>query len=136
MRIGALSVLCGALLMALQMPLDKPLGATDAVAAPMGVLSGRVTRGPLSPVEVPGMPHPPNGVASARIEIERPGTTLRQSVKTDGAGAYSVVLPPGVYQITMPSLYGAMFTKDLPARVTIVSGAQTRLDIHLDTGIR
>ena len=60
----------------------------------------------------------------------------KTSVKTDAAGHFSVRLAAGTYQITMSSLYGAMFTKDLPATVTIVSGQETRLDIHLDTGIR
>jgi hypothetical protein len=102
----------------------------------MGVLSGRVTRGPLSPVEVPGMPQVVNPVAGARIVIERPGTTLARSIKTDSRGAYRMVLPPGVYRVTMPSLYGSMFTKDLPATIKITSGEQTRFNIHLDTGIR
>lgn len=36
----------------------------------------------------------------------------------------------------MPSLYGAMFSKDLPAIVSVGVGEEKRLDIHLDTGIR
>jgi hypothetical protein len=120
---------------ALCLAIGRP-GITVAAAPAMGVLSGRVTRGPLSPVEVPGIPHPVNPVASARIIIERPGTTLARSIKTDRRGAYRVVLPPGVYRVTMPSLYGSMFTKDLPATVKILSAQQTRFDIHLDTGIR
>jgi hypothetical protein len=111
-------------------------GIAVAAAPAMGVLSGRVTRGPLSPVEVPGMPQVVNPVAGARIVIERPGTTLARSIKTDSRGAYRMVLPPGVYRVTMPSLYGSMFTKDLPATIKITSGERTRFNIHLDTGIR
>ncbi len=82
------------------------------------------------------MPHPPDQVVDVRIDIARPDGTLAQSVKTDNDGAYRMLLPPGAYKVTMPSLYGAMFTKDLPGIVTIMSGQQTRFDIHLDTGIR
>ncbi len=136
MRIRTRAVLCFALLAALHLSLGKPLIAADTTTPAMGVLSGRVTRGPLSPVEVPGMPRRPNQVAGARIEIERQGTARAQFVETNSNGEYRVLLPPGIYKITIPSLYGAMFTKDLPATVTIVSGQQTLLDIHLDTGIR
>jgi hypothetical protein len=75
-------------------------------------------------------------VADAQIDLRRSDGTRSLSVKTDPKGAYKVLLPPGTYTVTMPSLYGAMFSKDLPATVTIMSGRQTWLDIHLDTGIR
>lgn len=132
MRHWRLFVVCLALLTA-ALSIDKP---RMAGAAPMtGILSGRVTRGPLSPVEIAGRPDA-DQVVGAQIDIRRSDGTRSFSVKTDPNGAYNALLPPGTYTVTMPSLYGAMFNKDLPATVTIVSGQQTRLDIHLDTGIR
>jgi Carboxypeptidase regulatory-like domain len=100
-----------------------------------GILAGTLTKGPLSPVERPGTP-PSSGVAGAQIDIATNGGKLLTSVETDSSGTFSVNLPVGTYKVTMPSLCGAMFTKDLPATVTIAAGRQTRLDIHLDTGIR
>jgi hypothetical protein len=75
-------------------------------------------------------------VADAQIDIKTTEGKLITSVTTDPSGAFSVSLAPGIYKVTMPSLYSAMFTSDLPATVVIVSGRHTRLDIHLVTGIR
>jgi len=82
------------------------------------------------------MPNADQVVVGAQIDVRRSDGTQSLSVKTDPNGAYKVLLPPGTYTVTMSSLYGAMFSKDLPATVTIVSGQQRQLDIHLDSGIR
>ena len=58
------------------------------------------------------------------------------SVITDDQGRYSINLPPGNYVIDIASLDGIEFTKDLPATVAITEGQETRVDIHIDTGIR
>jgi Carboxypeptidase regulatory-like domain len=100
------------------------------------MLVGSVTKGPLSPVEQPGGAPSSLGVAGARIDIATAKGNLLTSVVTDSGGTFRVKLPPGTYKLTMPSLYGAMFTKDLPAIVTIAAGEVKRIDIHLDTGIR
>src|SRR5438445_401052 len=101
-----------------------------------GVFSGTVNKGPVVPAVRPGLGQPPSGVAGAQVDIANSAEKPVESVKTDSTGAFRVNLPAGTYKVTMPSLYGAMFTKDLPATVTIVAGQQTRLDIHLDTGMR
>jgi len=108
----------------------------SVIVQPSGILAGTLTKGPLSPVERPGTPARPSGVADAQIDIVTTEGKLLTSVETDSSGTFSVNLPAGTYKVTMPSLYGAMFTKDLPATVTIAAGQQTRLDIRLDTGIR
>lgn len=59
-----------------------------------------------------------------------------RTVVTDDRGAYHVNLPAGTYRIEMAPLTQGMFTKDLPATVTITEGKETRLDILVDTGIR
>jgi hypothetical protein len=102
----------------------------------MGVLSGTVNKGPVFPVVRPGAATPPSGVAGAQVDIATSMEKPVQSVKTDSTGAFRANLPAGTYKVTMPSLYGAMFTRDLPATITIVAGRESRLDIHLDTGIR
>jgi hypothetical protein len=99
------------------------------------VLTGSVTKGPLAPLQRPGTSSE-SGVRSAHIDIATTDGKPVTSVETDSAGTFRVDLPSGTYKVTMPSLYGAMFTKDLPAIVHVSSGKEKRLDIHLDTGIR
>jgi hypothetical protein len=101
-----------------------------------GVLFGSVTKGPLSSVVLPGQSGPPSGVAGAQVDIATADGRPLKSVESDSDGGFRVSLPVGTYRVSMPSLYGAMFTKDLPATITIVAGREYRLDIHLDTGIR
>jgi hypothetical protein len=101
-----------------------------------GVLVGSVTKGPLFPVARRRAPPATLGVARARIDMTIAEEKPETSVVTDSSGNFRVKLPAGTYKITMPSLHGAMFTKDLPATVTITAGQEKRLDIHLDTGIR
>jgi len=103
---------------------------------PTGVFAGTVTKGPVFPVVRPGAPEPPSGVAGAQVDIATPEGKPIASVQTDSSGAFKVSLPTGTYRVTMPSLHGAMFTRDLPATVTIATGQEKRLDIHLDTGMR
>lgn len=102
----------------------------------MGVLTGKVTRGPLSPVEGIGGVPASAPVPDARIVISSLDGQEIGSLVTDGQGRYTISLPQGTYRVTMPRLSGAGWTKDLPATVTITEGRETRLDIRIDTGIR
>ena len=103
----------------------------------MGVLLGRVTASPMSPVEGIGVVREPP-LPGAKLVI----STLRgeqiKSVVTDDRGAYSVELAAGTYRIEMapPPLRCGKGAENLPATVTITEGKETRLDIRVDTGIR
>ncbi len=100
-----------------------------------GTLVGEVTRGPLSPVE--GNDTPSSEVAPGEeLLIMTPTGEEVNSVITDDQGLYSIKLRPGTYVVDIASLDGIEFTKDLPTTVTITKGQETRLDIHIDTGIR
>ncbi len=99
-----------------------------------GILEGTITRGPLTPVERPGIPSSAP-VAAAQIEIATPDGKKAATVQTDSAGKYSAQLAPGTYVVTVTSPARAL-SKNLPATVTITEGATTHLDIRLDTGIR
>jgi hypothetical protein len=112
---------------------DSDSAGTDQSSA---ILTGSVTKGPLSPIEREGGPPAFSGVPGARIDIETAQGSRLTSAVTDPRGNYEVRLPPGTYKLTMPSLHGAMFAKDLPATITIAAGTVKRVDIHLDTGIR
>jgi hypothetical protein len=110
-------------------------GAATAGADGMGVLTGRVTRGPTAAVARPGAA---DMVAAAGIEIRlrgRDGTPV-STVRTDARGIYEVSLPPGTYEVVIGLLAGIEFTKDLPATVAIVRDRITTLDVRIDTGIR
>jgi hypothetical protein len=116
------------------------LGGEDVTASQAagstGVLVGRVTRGPLSPVG--GLPggREVEPVVRAKVQItgvDRPGS--RDTV-TDDQGGYRLALPVGTYRVTIGQLRPGEFIKSLPATVTITTGLEMHLDIFIDTGIR
>jgi len=108
----------------------------DSISAGTGVLTGRVTRGPLSPVEgIPGA-RKAAAVSGFRIVISASQGRQVESVVTNDQGQYLVNLPPGSYRISTAALARGGSTKDLPATVTITEGKDTHLDIRIDTGIR
>lgn len=109
--------------------------ASASDAQPASVLVGRVTKGPLRPVQPEGQLSAAP-VAGARIDVATADGNPVTRAETDATGAFRISLAPGTYQVTMSSFYGAMFTKDLPATITIGAGEEKRLDIVLDTGIR
>lgn len=99
-----------------------------------GMLTGRVTWGPISPIEGTDMP---SSVPAPDIKLQilsQKGQEI-ESVVTDSEGKYSINLPAGSYRIETPPLPSG-FTRDLPATVTITENKETHLDIRIDTGIR
>ncbi|MGB7291752.1 MAG: hypothetical protein WBD99_06255 [Thermodesulfobacteriota bacterium] len=111
----------------------NPHGETGEVAT--GTLVGEVTRGPISPVEGEDTPSS-EPAPDEEILIMTPGGDEVKSIISDDQGLYSIDLTPSTYVVDIASLDGIEFTKDLPATITITEGQETRLDIHIDTGIR
>src|SRR5574337_972284 len=112
-----------------------PLTGEKSEKAATGRLTGRATRGPMSPVERKDMPRPYEPADGIKFLILTTSGQEIQSVVTDKQGNYRVDLPPGTYRVEMPqSPLG--WTKDLPTEVTIAENEETRLDIRLDTGLR
>ncbi|MEW6658732.1 MAG: carboxypeptidase-like regulatory domain-containing protein [Thermodesulfobacteriota bacterium] len=109
---------------------------TKSPVAGMGTLSGRVTLGPLSPVEGPGSKPARVPASGVKLLVYGPARQEMATVETDKEGRFRIDLPPGSYQVEMGPKKGKEFTKDLPATVTITGGRETRLDIRLDTGMR
>ena len=101
-----------------------------------GALAGRVSLGPVSPVERPGAAPSRLPAPGIKLLIYGPDRQEIAAVTTDKAGQYRVDLPPGAYRLELAPRPGREFTKDLPATVTITPGRETRLDIHLDTRMR
>lgn len=102
----------------------------------MGVLVGRATRGPSSSVESPAGQFGPSSASNIRIVISIEAGEAVTTGLTDTRGEYRIDLTPGSYRVEIAPLAGIEYTKDLPAVVAISAGRETRLDFHIDTGIR
>jgi hypothetical protein len=64
-----------------------------------GTLTGRVTRGPMSPVGGPGITEPPSPpVARAELKIVDSKGVVVATARTGGDGHYRVAAPPGQYR--------------------------------------
>lgn len=104
-----------------------------------GTLTGHVTIGPLVPVSRAGVPDPtpaPEVYALRKIVIfDGDGQDEVVRAEIDGEGNYEVTLPVGVYMVDINHL-GVDRAMDLPARIEVLSGRVTVLDIDIDTGIR
>jgi hypothetical protein len=103
-----------------------------------GYLEGKVSIGPICPVERPDnpCPVPPEAYAARMILIYvKDGTTLvgEVSIKTDGT--YDIALPAGEYVVNLKP-NGIDRSAEVPADVFIKEGETTTLDISIDTGIR
>jgi Carboxypeptidase regulatory-like domain len=101
----------------------------------LGTLEGRITRGPLTPVERLGIPNSAP-VARARLGIATPTRQKITTVESNSEGEYSVQLAPGTYLVTVISPAGAFNRPNPPLTVTVKANKPTHLDIRLDTGIR
>ncbi|HSU72729.1 MAG TPA: hypothetical protein VLJ21_02680 [Candidatus Binatia bacterium] len=103
-----------------------------------GVLEGKITIGPLCPVETV----PPDPKCEPTLETYRawPLAVTRNGIKitnivANGDGTYRLDLAPGTYIVDFEKQMA--FRKNaLPATVTIAEGQVTTLDINIDTGIR
>ncbi len=101
---------------------------------PVGVLSIRVVRRPVSPVEgIPGAQEeaPASGV---RLRITREGESEAVSVTTDDQGQVRKSLRESSYRVEL--IETSELTKDLPRTVTLTRGQETHLEVSLDSGIR
>ena len=102
-----------------------------------GTLTGKVSIGPLCPVEPCTIPHDRLVAAYAArpITISTPSGAFVTTVTADPESGYMVALKPGTYVVAIPK-QGIGGSQELPATVTIRSGETVRLDISIDTGIR
>jgi hypothetical protein len=98
----------------------------------VGFLVGKATLGPLEPLG-PMAGGPAVGVRVIARDVA--GQERGQAV-TDAQGGFRLALPPGIYVISPGPLPPLQFTKDLPASVEIKAGQETRLNFHVDTGLR
>ena len=156
LRIGlalALVTLAAILLMYSRVPDDRTRGnvsqqspgvgqSPSAQPSPsMGVLFGSVTTvvppttgSGEGPGPIPGGSSAP--VVAATIGVAPVGSSHIWSAMSGVEGNFAIAVPPGTYVVTMETRPGMGTARNLPATVTVKSGEKTRLDIHLDTGLR
>jgi hypothetical protein len=112
-------------------------GLPAETANTTGTLTGKVSIGPLCPVEPCTIPHDRLVAAYAAypITISTPEGIVVTTVTADPESGYTVALKPGTYVVAIPK-QGIGGSPDLPATVIIRSGETVVLNISIDTGIR
>lgn len=101
-----------------------------------GILTGHVTRGPISPVRGFGITVPPSVPAvGAELNILNSKGAVVATARTNAEGLYRVEMPPGQYRVERGAGFSGP-TKNLPAFVSVSPGNETRFDLLVDTGIR
>jgi hypothetical protein len=116
--------------------------ATSGNRAGTGILTGKVTVGPLTPVEQVGVtpPVPDPAVFTSRklLLYEADGRTFVEEIPIQAAGyygVYNITLKPGTYIVDYQTK-GVSGAKGLPATIEIEAYRTTTLDVDIDTGIR
>lgn len=106
--------------------------------AQKGVLEGRISIGPLCPVEsIPPRPEcqPTMETFNARpIDVLDNGRVVMK-LNPDSNGNYRIELPEGNYMISLEN-HRVVGHSSLPVQVTIKHSEMTELNIDIDTGIR
>ena len=101
-----------------------------------GVLEGRVTIGPWTPVEPIGGSHPPPEVYTSRRIVLEGALFQKVGIPMDGTGFFSARVKAGAYSLTMTNCTFLGCSRVLPTTVTVKTGETTTVDIDIDTGIR
>jgi hypothetical protein len=91
-------------------------------ASNLGILTGRITGASSTP---PG--------AGVEIKIVRPDGTFVSTARTDAHGHYRVTLPAGEYRVERGAKFPGAAT-NLPAKVAVSRGEETRFDIWVGPG--
>ena len=113
-------------------------GCLTAHEAPSGILEGKVTIGPICPVERIDQPcTPAPGAYEARkiFIFRNDGKTLVKTVTIDANGHYRAELKEDTYIVEINHI-GIDRSPDVPAFITVMSGQTVAFNITIDTGIR
>ena len=116
---------------------DAQLEQMAAAATTTGV-GGRVTAGPVCPVQRPSDPAcDPRPVAGAVLVVKASGGSAAEVARstTDASGMYRFTLAPGAYTLDPQPVQGLMGTAR-PAPVTVANGSLQVVPVEYDTGIR
>jgi hypothetical protein len=102
-----------------------------------GVLEGKVSIGPICPVEGPGFDCDPDPslYTSHHLLIIKDGSAILE-VGLDGQGNFRTDLVAGTYLVDFAPRDIGIPGSFTPVEAVIESGKTTRLEIEIDTGIR
>jgi hypothetical protein len=108
-----------------------------------GILQGKVSIGPLSPVEQLGQITTIrcNAYDARKIMVyDESGEKLLKQVDIicdieENTATYKIALEPGVYTVDINHI-GIDRSGDIPKQIEITDGETVNLDIDIDTGIR
>jgi hypothetical protein len=111
---------------------EKVVAFASSLALLLGSLHGIVMRGPTMPVCMVGTPCDAPA-ANFRLRFTHAGTSV--FVRTDSRGHYRVHLAPGIWAVAAakPTTIGRGVE---PRSVRVRAGIDSRVDLHVDTGIR
>jgi len=104
-------------------------------SGPTGLLEGKVTLGPITPVEQMGG-EPDSGPYAAIIDVATPDGDVVETVESGSDGAFSMRLPAGSYRLVPRSPQDSPLPYAAPLDTTIVAGKTTDVEIAYDSGIR
>jgi hypothetical protein len=101
-----------------------------------GVIEGKVTIGPFSPVESSSGSTVPPGTYSSRSIVLKPwlGETIYVPLNEDGF--FHAEVKAGSYQVTLSDCVFLGCSSSLPRDVVVKPGETTIMHIDIDTGIR
>jgi hypothetical protein len=112
--------------------------ATAARNGSAGILQGKVTIGPLCPVESkdqPCEPSPSLFTSHKLVILNQKGEQVVQ-VDISGSGDYKTELNSGSYSVDYTPRDIGIPGSFHPPSIEVNAGETTTLDIHIDTGIR
>ncbi len=132
MRIGQVVILTLAVLVII----TASALAFDLLRPGEGIVEGKVSIGPWTPVEPPGGSHPPPEVYTSRMIVLEGPYLQRVEIPMNGTGYFRATVEAGTYQLTMTNCTFLGCSRVLPMTVHIIPGQITELQINIDTGIR
>lgn len=97
-------------------------------------LYGVVSRGPITPVCVYGVPCS-KVLPGVKLIFSADGQALAQ-VKTSSDGSYRIELAPGDYLVRAEHTAGFADRAPAPSRVRVTDNGMKHVDFRFDTGIR
>jgi len=111
------------------------LAACGVAGGQTGILEGKVTLGPVSPVQQVGGP-PGTRPYAATLDVETLGGDVVAVVKSGSDGAFSARLKAGSYRLVPRAPEGRPFPRAAPLSATVLADRTVKVTIAYDSGIR
>jgi hypothetical protein len=111
------------------------VAACGGAGGPSGLLVGKVTLGPITPVQQAGGP-PNTRPYAATMTVETPAGAAVTTVTSGRDGTFPVRLAAGSYRLVPRSPAGRSLPHAARLDVVVVAGQTTTVTIAFDSGIR